>query len=254
MKQRPRIFVLEAIYFLAVAVSIPLQIALMYEHDVHQLGQIMQKVTSINWLVIASCLLNSVLALKAHSLLKMTLPLSIVVVWLNNSFVAYDGQDFGHLMPMLASLGHLLVLLSFYASQDKRTILMHPNMRWWQIPPRVRHDRMVWLGIPGNEHLTAMTFDISEGGLFIAFPNNLDKRWTDAAVGGLASVYLKLENGESINMWARIVRKEVNSKGLYPLGLGLKIETLGQLGKKRWSGLLQEAFIQKETPWQNMAA
>ena len=66
MKEKPILFSLLALFFIGVAISIPLQIAFLYEHNLtsqQDWSAILIKITPLNWFVILICTINAFLAI-----------------------------------------------------------------------------------------------------------------------------------------------------------------------------------------------
>ncbi len=238
MRERPLPLILLSCFLLGCAISIPIQIGLLYGHGVTELPQLTLKISVANWLFILLCTFNAILLIEAHSLLKLSIPTLIAVTAWNNWFVAEYGQDYTHATTMYATLGFLAFHgLMFHPKALK--VLLHPQNRWWRIPVRKQIPLDVTLFPFRGPQLKLQVYDISEGGTFIPQKNIQDaiedhvgqndslRKNSDLKIGQRVQLKFKLGQLHMVSCTAKIVRKSA-AKGDYPEGYGLCFEDLSK--------------------------
>jgi len=229
MKSKPIIFNILGLFFSAIAFSLPLQVAVLYEHEINSFYEwhsVLMKLTPLNWAVIAITLLNGLLCFKAKPVIKYTIPLSILLVAVNNFFVGSWGVDFSFLTTWIATVTYAVLSYS-YAYTQGLEVIDHPEKQWWKIPQRFQKTYPIWLEWEGQKKLLAKTFDISKTGTFIsALAGNNKFIPQDLQLGGSLKVLIGTKDGD-IQLHATIVRKEDQSRGNYPAGLGLRFNGVG---------------------------
>src|SRR5665213_4610446 len=94
MRRRPMWFILLALAFFGVAISLPLQIMMIYGHGLSEISAVFDKLTLLNWLVLCGTLICSGLVWRASPYLRYAVPLLIALVAINNFFVGYYATDF----------------------------------------------------------------------------------------------------------------------------------------------------------------
>lgn len=229
MKTKPIIFNILGLFFSAIAFSLPLQVAALYEHQLtsfYEWQSILMKLTPLNWTVMAITLVNGLLCFKAMPLIKYTIPLSILLVAINNFFVGAWGVDFSFLTTWIATVTYAVLSYSYAYTQGLEAI-DHPEKQWWKIPQRFQRTLPVWLEWNGQRKLLAKTFDISKTGTYIsALAGNNKFIPQDLKLGENLKVLIGTREGD-IELQATIVRKEDQALGHYPAGLGLRFNSVG---------------------------
>jgi len=219
MPKRPLLFTLLALLHLVIVISFPLQIMYIYGHKLAEWPLIMAKLSWLNFLVMGLSSVNVVMSLNASHWLKYSLPVTIIVVAVNNYFVSYYGADYTLLETSMASLVFALIhsTLFFFKSSS---ILEHPSLRWWLVPRRHQLQIPVWIEQKDGELISFKTFDLSKNGAFIAggdLPDNLKEGDEfNLAVRGEDMTY---------SVKAKIIRKS-EPLGHYPRGVGIRFETM----------------------------
>lgn len=228
MRTKPIIFNFLFFFFTMVAISLPLQVAFLYEHQVFNLSEwssIFLKLTPMNWMVLTLCLLNGWLCYQVHPFIKYTIPASILFVGVNNFIVGSYGVDYNFVATWIGTLLYALFSYSFVYAHGLE-VVEHPERQWWKIPRRVRKTFPVWLEYKGEKKLLAKTFDISETGAYVsALANNKNLIPKDLEIGEALTILIGTTEGE-IELEATLVRKENEAIGKYPVGLGLHFENL----------------------------
>ena len=228
MKEKPIIFNFLWVFFAAIAISLPLQVAHLYEHDLASFTEwqsILMKLTPLNWLVAFATLCNAYLCFKASPHIRYTIPTSIILVGINNFFVGSWGTDFSLLLTWIATLAYAIMSYSYIYAHGLEAI-ENPHKQWWKIPKRMKRSYPVWIEWNGERKLLAKTFDISKTGAFISsLTQNPNLFPDDLAIGEKVRVLIGTNQGE-LKIPATIIRKERMARGLYPSGLGVSFDQM----------------------------
>ena len=229
MKNKPVIFNILFVFFTAISFSLPLQVAALYEHKLdswYEWQSIFMKLTPLNWAVITLTFVNGLFCYKALPIIKYTIPVSILVVAINNFFVGSWGVDFSFLTTWIATVTYAVLSYSYAYTQGLEAI-DHPEKQWWKIPTRFRQTYPVWMEWQGQKKLLAKTFDISKTGAFISGIADHSKFLpNDINLGEGLKLLIGTKEGE-IALQATVVRKESHAQGNYPAGLGVRFTGLG---------------------------
>ena len=229
MKNKPIIFNILFLFFTAISFSLPLQVAALYEHKLsswYEWQAIFMKLTPLNWAVMALTFLNGLFCYKAMPAIKYTIPASILLVAINNFFVGSWGVDFSFLTTWIATVTYAVLSYSYAYTQGLEAI-DHPEKQWWKIPTRFRQTYPVWMEWQGQKRLLAKTFDISKSGAFISGIADHSKFLPhDINLGEGIRLLIGTKEGE-IALQATVVRKENQSHGIYPAGLGVRFTGVG---------------------------
>ncbi len=229
MKTKPLIFNILFFFFTAVAFSLPLQVAALYEHSLSTWSEwqaIFMKLTPLNWTVMIITLLNGIFCYQALSIIKYTIPLSILVVAVNNFFVGSWGVDFSFLTTWIATVTYAVLSYSYAYTQGLQAV-DQPEKQWWKIPQRHRRTYPVWMEWHGQKKLLVKTFDISKSGAFISgIAGNANLLPQDLKLGESLKILIGTDEGE-LMMDAMVVRKENQPVGQYPAGLGIRFTAMG---------------------------
>ncbi|MCR9205661.1 MAG: hypothetical protein NXH75_13845 [Halobacteriovoraceae bacterium] len=225
MRNKPILFHFLFFFFLGICLSLPFQIAYLYEHDLtrwYDWQSLFMKITPLNWMVMFATGLNAYLSFKAHSAIKWTVPISIFIVATNNFFVGSWGTDFSIQATWLATIGYAMLgyVMVYGFGLDA---LNHPENHWWKIPPRHQKSMPVWIEWQGNKKLLK-TFDLSKTGAFLSALSK-EQFPKDISIGDSLNIVIGTSHGD-LRMSATLVRKEQESRGNYPAGLGINFQSL----------------------------
>jgi hypothetical protein len=168
MVKKPNVLILISLSLIAVTVSFPLQIAVIYGYDVNQLAVIFSKLSWFNWLVMIGALVCALLVDRVSRWTLYALPVWLLVAGLNNWLVAYyHGSDSRLLQAGLATLGLVFMMAPIYR-HSMMDLFLNPAHCWWKRAERRRLlvPVSVFTGLR-QASLVAETFDISESGVFI---------------------------------------------------------------------------------------
>lgn len=227
MKKRPLIFNFYTLFFLSVAVSFPVQIMSLYGHGPTEASMIINKMSYLNWSVVAVCVLNALCSYNGHWLLKFSLPISFFTVALNNFFVSRLAQDFSPMATTFATLAFGITSTYLFFSEEK-SLLNDQNSRWWLAPKRFQRNLPVWVQGPLGSPLLSKTFDISKSGAFLSHPTlaMMNQGMTKPInEGDKISLTLGLSGQKEFSCDAEVVRL-CEPNGSYPGGIGIKFEDL----------------------------
>lgn len=228
MKEKPLFFTLIALFFFGVALCLPLQIAFLYDHDLFTLSDwssLWMKVTPLNLVVIAICLINAYLSLYASKALKFTLPIGIVIIAINNFFVSLWGNDYSFSQATSATVAFSLLSYS-YIFTSAYDALKNPKLQWWKIPKRYKQNLPVRIEAMNHKKVLTSTFDISKTGTFLSSMTPYTKNlMNDLHIGEHINLYISTEKGD-IQVQGRVVRKEFKARGDYPQGMGIEFSHL----------------------------
>lgn len=234
MMVRPRIVYWMSFLLLGICLSIPIQIAILYQHSFSEIGPIFQKVSLPNMISMALILLSATLYFQISPYLKFIAPLTIVSIFWNNYLVGSFGQDFALSQTMTGALlfsGIYMPLLR----KDLRQILSHPQQRWWRRSPRFQKQVGVILNPFVGSTLEAQTFDLSESGAFIPIQG---KPWAELPkVGERLKMSIHFDTLRKIRCEAVVVRA-VEARGNYPQGIGIRFTEMDSTYKKSLNNFL----------------
>ena len=219
MKKKPKLLILIALVIAVSTLSIPLQIALIYEHSVREVMQVLNKITLLNWFVIFTGLACSISIFQVSSRARVLTPIALAIVGLNNWIVAAYGIDFAPSQAHVATAGFALLCAPLFAFPKFRWILAHPKQRWWLTPPRKQMSLPLTIGGLRLPSVRATTFDLSETGAFVPLPEfPAGSRQLNPGDG--VTITLHLGSYRQLRCEGRVVRLSKEST-THPEGLGI---------------------------------
>ena len=227
MRSKPLIFNIYALLFLIIAVSIPVQISMIYGHSAIELGPIYNKMTIFNILVVGVSLYNFYYCFTASDNVKWSFPLAIGVICFNNSIVLVYGNDFESYTVILATI-LFMVLSAYFLLTHDTDVMNHPENQWWRIPRRFSLKEKVTLHLGKEDIDLGETFDISTSGAFIPY-ELADKHNLFA---GPEVINFSFGEDSEIHCRAKIVRKSC-ARGVYPDGIGIQFVDMASTDKLR---------------------
>jgi hypothetical protein len=244
MKKRPLIFNFYTLFFLCVSISFPIQIMSLYGHAPGEASMILNKMSYLNWAVVAACGLNALFSFNGHWLLKFSLPISFFTVALNNFYVSKLAHDFSPMATTFATLAFGLTSTYLFFTEEK-SLLDDQNKRWWLAPERFQRNFPVWVQGPLGSPLLSKTFDISSSGAFLSHPAlaKMNEGMTKPInEGDRISLTLGLSGQKEFSCDAEVVRL-CQPNGNYPGGIGIKFEDLSMSNKWILDQILKDTAI-----------
>jgi hypothetical protein len=271
MKTKPRHLNYAAAALLAITISLPIQIMVLYGHPPTEIAAIAAKFSPLNWMLLFLGPVVAALMYRASPLCLVAAPSFAALVVYNNWFVSKVGHDF---TPWATTIGSALFCMALAGvfTRDVRAILVNPSRRWWLTPARKSVEISVRMRVlngrykSGKEEFYTVTYDLSESGAFIPFGRekgnirelklavsnasvSSDKAGDKAlepfsirnlSLGTQCYVCLNLKELAFIHCRAEVVRV-ATPHGKYPAGVGIRF--LGLSGQeKRMIGSFMEDF------------
>jgi hypothetical protein len=212
MRRRPFWFILLACAFVIIAVGMPAQVMIIYGHGFDELSAVFEKLTALNWSVMAAALLCASMTWRASPHTKFLIPGFIVLVALNNFVVGYYATDFSMFTTAASTVGFTLLAVPLL-HPDMQWLLLNPDKRWWMRADRKRLHLPVTVEGTRLQSSKAETFDISTSGAFIPVSQNV-------GVGDWVTLRMKFGYTQ-IRCQARVVRRS-EPRGEYPAGAGVQ--------------------------------
>ena len=244
MKSRPKLLTWLTIGLVLIAISFPIQVKLMFGEDFLDIFSIANKLTPMNWIVMALALTVASLVHRASPLVWGASPLFLLAVAWNNYLVSSVGTGFNFLVTTTATL-FLVGIHGILLTPECRMILTQPKKRWWLTPPRKRVSIEARVCPVLGGELMSKTFDLSENGAFISLRDAFWAKHRAASVknlkvGTYCSIQFKLNQMASLSCTAEIVRQST-SNGNYPGGFGVRFVGLNPKEKKILNSFLKQA-------------
>ena len=131
MMVRPKQFYLMAMAMFIIAISFPLQVMVLYGHQLNETAAIFSKITWLNWLVIASFLAAGYLMFNASRFLLYIAPIMLGLVALNNYWVGQFAGDYSLLQTSLGTFAVALLYVPLFMPSSQ-VVLKDPKRRWWR--------------------------------------------------------------------------------------------------------------------------
>ncbi len=223
MKERPLSLVAIAFIFVAIALSFPFQIMGFYGHGPGEVGAILNKLTYMNWLVIAGLLVAAYYLYEASPQTRYAIPVVGALVAVNNFFVAFHGTDYSPWTATVATFAFGALVWPVYRP-DIKNLLLNPDQRWWRIAARKSVQIPVVLSCGKHHRVRGETFDISESGMFVP----LHDHQTGLKLQQRVAICLNLGAFAQVRCDGRIARI-AEASGRYPSGVGIEFLELSSL-------------------------
>lgn len=229
MPTKPKFINVMSFLFLALAISFPVQIMIMFKHYPWDVVAIATKLTPLNYILIGFFVYTAYLTYTTNKLVFLMLPFLNFFVFLNNFVVAEYGQAYTHAQNVVASTAFLLLTLSFY-QKDIYQVYSDMKFRWWLTSPRLKKQIPVTIHYDGEVY-NCSSYDISKTGMFIKTDDlfRIFKIENNKEI----EVYFKINN-RPIKMKATVVRKSI-AKGQYPPGIGVHFNSRPDDETPDWS-------------------
>lgn len=135
MRNKPLYLKLFPIGTFLIAMSFPIQIALLYSLDHTQFIKILSMLTPLNLLSMSLFLTCSVMSLLMSKHIYKITPVLIIVILINNTIVGVYGNDYSLIQVSLSFILTCFTLVPLYA-KDVVAVIKEPKLRWWLTPKR----------------------------------------------------------------------------------------------------------------------
>ena len=225
MSKKPLIFNLVALSLVALAVSFPIQISLIYGHqlnDMVQLGAIWNKLPINNILTMALLMITAWKVWRVETSIMPWLTASCVVVAFNNFIVSSYATDWSQLQTTSSTVAFAILLGSFVFTKAYDHSLQ-PQLQWWKPAKRHRIDAPVVVEFMENHRFQAQLFDMSTTGMFIT---GVQQNLISSLAPNEEEMAIKIPFKNQFHAFTvKLVRKTEQS-GHYPGGWGLTFSHL----------------------------
>jgi hypothetical protein len=240
------------------ALSLPLQLMVLYGNPPTEIAAIAAKLSPLNWLLLLICPIVAALVYRASRFILIAVPALATLVVYNNWFVGQISTDYPAWITTIASIMACTALAAVF-TDDVRRLLAKPELRWWLTPKRTAVEVTLRLRVlsgrfkTGREEFYTITFDISESGAFIPFGRErgtvrelrpvgatVENRVPDGTLNGLTMqnlatgtqcyICMNFREVAFVHCRAEVVRVQ-NPSGRYPGGVGIKF--LGLTGQEK---------------------
>lgn len=238
IQQRPIIFPILSLAYLGIALSLPIQIMVIYEHPISELSAVLAKMTVLNWAVFVGSLITSYMLYVAEPFTRAMVPFMVGVVTVNNFFVGYVAADFPPDVALWATVGFALLNTPLLLA-GPREVLVNPRSRWWTNAKRKRAELPIAVGGPWRNPIRARTFDLSESGVFVSFADKDDWKNLDFQPKDPVQLSWKINSSERIQCFGRVVRV-AEAKGNYPTGMGIEFVNISGAERRRLRRYLEQ--------------
>lgn len=205
---------------LLITLSMPLQIAFVYDISIFEPQAIFSKLTPLNYLLMGLFTWLGYATYKIDKNLFILLPFINLFVFLNNYVVGSFGEDFNVMQTTLASCFFLALTLMYYV-KDHYKVISDLKNRWWLTKPRKKVSLPLTI-VGSNELIKTNSFDISETGLFAL--NDPDFELFQLPKNKVVDITIHC-GGKNLKMRGKLVRKAL-SKGHYPEGVGIQFDEI----------------------------
>lgn len=247
MKNKPVIFNFLSIIYFLIAISIPIQIMIIYGHHLASYELIYHKLSLFNMIVMVLSLYNSFALYHAKKSLRYSIPLNILFIIVNNYFVSFVGVDYSSSQTLLASFSIISVSSFLFFSSSKK-IISNPDLIWWKWARRTEKSLPVTIMLKDQELYTTNTFDLSRTGAYLQYASQNDNKPSVTTTKILKGETLEFIIGEPdsknrLTCKAKVVRK-AESSGTYPDGIGICFEDLSMKNSLTLMKLIHGTQIQ----------
>jgi len=216
--QRPTLFLLLSAVLVVVAMSLPIQAFVIYEHPLAEWAQALGKLTSLNWVVFVGTLLAAFSIYRVSAFCPWVMLTLTVLVGLNNFVVGYAAIDYSPEVAWLGTLVFSLLNIPLWL-ESTRALMIQPELRIWSQAERRRMQVPIVIDVFRKTPLKAETFDLSETGAFIPLSS------ANLRVDENISVRMTFGAFTHIRCEGRVVRRD-EARGRYPAGVGIEFTNL----------------------------
>lgn len=221
MRSKPLFFNIMALLLFALALSFPVQVYFLYGHSPIEFKAVASKLTIINYLCMFVLIAMSFFTYRTSRAILYLIPVGLVLVIYNNYVVSLYGNDFSFVQTTIASVLFGIICF-FYLQPEILKCITDPKYRWWSSKPRFLKSVPIKIFHNGNI-IRSATFDISESGIFVR--EDIELLMNGLKVGEVVKIHLGLNDNEIV-LEARLIRKSISDRGVYPAGAGFQFDLL----------------------------
>lgn len=248
MKNRPYYFILYSVLLFAIALSLPMQAALITGRGVLHVFEGFLMLTPLNILLLSLCLLTATLSYNASPMLRVLIPLLLVTEATNNYLIMKSGIGFNSSQVSWATAAFALLHVPLMFGTRKEALL-NPGVRWWLVPGRRLINVPINIKTLQGFRFTTRSFDISNNGIFIKIDPEVYCHGQTSFLKSMFSggrLHLKITAGrfKEIQCEAQVVRCQEKNQGQYPAGLGIRFIDLSTKAKSEITRLLNSDFTE----------
>lgn len=243
MRKKPLLFTIVPLILIAVCASFYFQTAYVLQTPLTDYKRILSKLTTSNWITIASMIISGVLILRSSKWARLAMPITIGIVFWNNYLVSTYSSHFTKEQVIIGAL-LFAVLFTPLFTKKMQAVLADRNMQWWRVAFRKKNQIPVTLVTNSGQRYSVQSHDVSKTGLFLRFDN---EPWdTLPRPGESVQLYLKLQPQTTLHCMATVVRL-VEPKGFYPRGIGLRLDKLPTQDQKTLEDFIDKKDNSKHT-------
>lgn len=231
MRSRPWVLFVMAFAYLTIALSFPIQIYFLYEHNFSELREVLAKLTFVNWLVILGLGAGSVLFYRGSTkMIPAAIGVSLLVIG-NNVLVGLFGDDFNLWQTMAASVLFGSLHLSLLNGEVQK-LIKQPELRWWRTAYRQKMRISVVMRSKNYNQLAFESFDISDTGIYLGVSNDMIAQLKGLKLNEEVQLTMKFDTLNQIRCHGRLTRISQGG-GNYPSGFGIEFTDLSAKDRKR---------------------
>ena len=216
MRNKPMYLKLFPVLAFGIALSFPLQIYYLYGIPVTNVSKVFSMLTPLNILTMSALMVTSILTLTLNKVMYIFIPALLLLIFANNAIVGLYGTDYTIIQVGLSFALFSLSLKPFY-SEDIKSVIMNPKLRWWESARRYKVIKPVQLNTELLK-INSNTTNISKSGIF-AEVNEKDML-EQLDLNQIIDV--KILGKNNFTMKAKIIRKS-NGENTQPPGFGLEL-------------------------------
>lgn len=235
MIARPKQFYMLALFMFMLAISFPLQVILLYGHHWSETSAIFSKITWLNWFVIACFVVSGYFSIQASRYLLVMVPVTVILVAVNNYVVGKFAGDFSMLQTTLATMA-TGVLFTPLLLPSSKAVIKDPKRRWWRRSQRYNKRVSATINPFVGDMIHTHTYDVSQSGAFVCIADEDEKNLPK--VGDKIRLSLNISSMKKIRCEAVVVRI-TEPIGHYPRGLGIRFIDIEKLHQKSFQNFIR---------------
>lgn len=220
MTKKPIIFNVNAILFLLIALSVPVQLLFGLDIGMNNLKDIFMRLNVLNISIIVTFLTAATMFYNVSRHLIWFLPTCLSLVIINNLIMLNYSPYSDEMIVLVATAGFsLFTILTLKSNTIK--FVKDPSKQWWRVSKRKRKFLPVNLKLGDKDFDFGRSFDISKTGAYIMQNINqfVFKEGDE----------LRLQIGD-MNLKAEVVRISKMNRS-YPEGVGIKFIDMSMTDK-----------------------